>query len=85
MNKNVIIYTSSLCGFCYRAKSLLNKKNVSYEEIDIDLNQEKRSEMIKKSNGSTSVPQIFYKNNHIGGCDDLYKLEEENGLKIFDN
>ena len=85
MNKNVTIYTSSLCGFCYRAKSLLNKKNVSYEEIDIDLNQEKRSEMIKKSNGSTSVPQIFYKNNHIGGCDDLYKLEEENGLKIFDN
>ena len=85
MNKNVIIYTSSLCGFCYRAKSLLNKKNVSYEEIDIDLNLEKRSEMIKKSNGSTSVPQLFYKNLHIGGCDDLYKLEEENGLKIFDN
>ncbi len=85
MNRNVTIYTSSLCGFCYRAKSLLNKKNVSYEEIDIDLNQEKRSEMIKKSNGSTSVPQIFYKNHHIGGCDDLYKLEEENGLKIFDN
>ena len=85
MSKNVTIYTSSLCGFCYRAKSLLNKKNVLYEEIDIDLNHERRSEMIKKSNGSTSVPQIFYKNHHIGGCDDLYKLEEENGLKIIDN
>ena len=85
MNKNVTIYTSSLCGFCYRAKSLLNKKNISYEEIDIDLNLQKRNEMVKKSNGKTSVPQIFYKNRHIGGCKELFKLEEENGLKIFDN
>ena len=85
MNKNVTIYTSSLCGFCYRAKSLLNKKNILYEEIDIDLNQEKRSEMVKKSSGRTSVPQIFYKNHHIGGCDALFKLDEENGLKVFDN
>ena len=85
MNKNVTIYTSSLCGFCYRAKSLLNKKNILYEEIDIDLNQEKRSEMVKKSSGRTSVPQIFYKNHHIGGCDELFKLDEENGLKVFDN
>ena len=85
MNKNVTIYTSSLCGFCYRAKSLLNKKNILYKEIDIDLNQEKRSEMVKRSNGRTSVPQIFYKNYHIGGCDDLFKLAAENGLKVFDN
>tara|TARA_B100000524_G_C23633349_1_gene364009 strand:- start:175 stop:432 length:258 start_codon:yes stop_codon:yes gene_type:complete len=85
MNKNVIIYTSSLCGFCYSAKSLLKRKNIPFEEIDIDLNYEKRSEMVKRSNGRTSVPQIFYKNYHIGGCDDLFKLEEENGLKIFDN
>ena len=83
MNKNLIIYTSSLCGFCYRAKSLLNKKNITYEEIDIDIDYEKRSEMVKKTNGKTSVPQIFYKNRHIGGCDDLFKLEEENGLEIF--
>ena len=83
MNKNVIIYTSSLCGFCYRAKSLLKKKNIPFEEIDIDLDYNKRIEMIKKSGGRTSVPQIFYKNLHIGGCDDLYKLEEKNGLEIF--
>ena len=83
MNKNVIIYTSSLCGFCYRAKSLLKKKNIFFEEINIDLDYSKRNEMIKKSNGRTSVPQIFFKDHHIGGCDDLYKLEEDNGLKNF--
>ena len=85
MSTKVIIYTSSLCGFCYRAKSLLNKKNIPFEEIDVDLNYEKRNEMIKKSNGKTSVPQIFYKNHHIGGCDDLYKLEEQNGLEKLKN
>jgi len=83
MNKDIIIYTSSLCGFCYRAKSLLKRKNIPFEEIDIDLDLNKRSEMIKKSGGRTSVPQIFYKNRHIGGCDDLYKLEQENDLEIF--
>jgi len=82
MNKKIIIiYTSSLCGFCYRAKSLLKKKNISFEEIDIDLNYSKRDEMIKKSGGRTSVPQIFFNDHHIGGCDDLYKLEEDNGLE----
>ena len=83
MNKNIIIYTSSLCGFCYQAKSLLKKKNIAFEEIDIDLDYRKRHEMIKKTGGRTSVPQIFYKNHHIGGCDDLYKLEQEVGLEIF--
>ena len=83
MKKNVIIYTSSLCGFCYRAKSLLKKKNIPFKEIDIDLDYSKRNEMIKKSGGSTSVPQIFFKDHHIGGCDDLYKLEEDNGLESF--
>ena len=81
MNKNIIIYTSSLCGFCYRAKSLLKKKNIPFEEIDIDLDYSKRNEMIKKSGGRTSVPQIFLKDYHIGGCDDLYNLEEDNGLE----
>ena len=83
MKKNVIIYTSSLCGFSYRAKSLLKKKNIPFEEINIDLDYNKRNEMIKKSSGRTSVPQIFYKNRHIGGCDDLFKLEKENGLEIL--
>ena len=83
MNKNIIIYTNSLCGYCYRAKSLLKKKNIPFEEIDIDFDYSKRNEMIKKSGGRTSVPQIFFKDRHIGGCDDLYKLEEYNGLEKF--
>ena len=83
MNKKIIIYTSSLCGFCYRAKSLLKKKNIPFEEIDIDLDYSKRNEMIKKSSGRTSVPQIFFKDHHIGGCDDLYRLDENNKLEIF--
>ena len=83
MNKNIIIYTSSLCGFCYRAKSLLKKKDIPFKEIDIDLDYSKRNEMIKKSGGRTSVPQIFFKDHHIGGCDDLLKLEEDNGLEFF--
>ena len=83
MNKNVTIYTSSLCGFCYRAKSLLKRKNIPYKEIDVDLNYEKRNEMVKRSNGKTSVPQIFFKNHHVGGCEDLFKLEQENGLEFL--
>ena len=83
MNKNIIIYTSSLCGFCYRAKSLLKKKNILFEEINIDLDYSKKNEMIKKSGGRTSVPQIFFNDHHIGGCDDLYRLEEENGLEFL--
>ncbi len=83
MNKNIIIYTSSLCGFCYSAKSLLKKRNIPFEEIDIDLDYSKRNEMIKKSGGRTSVPQIFFKDCHIGGCDDLYKLDEDYSLENF--
>ena len=83
MKENIIIYTSSLCGFCYSAKSLLKKKDIPFDEIDIDLDYSKKNEMIKKSGGRTSVPQIFFKNHHIGGCDDLYKLEKNNGLENF--
>ena len=83
MNKDILIYTSSLCEFCYKAKSLLKKKNLPFHEIDIDLDYSKKNEMIKKSGGCTSVPQIFFKDHHIGGCEDLYKLEKENGLDIF--
>jgi len=81
MNKNkVVIYASSLCGFCYKAKSLLKKKNIVFEEIDVDFQYEKKVEMINKSNGRTSVPQIFFGNKHIGGCDDLFELEEKDEL-----
>ena len=79
----LVIYTSSLCGFCYKAKSLLKRKNILFDEINIDIEYEKREEMINRSNGKTSVPQIFFGDHHIGGCDELYKLEYENGLEIL--
>tara|TARA_A100001015_G_C14573951_1_gene550229 strand:+ start:92 stop:352 length:261 start_codon:yes stop_codon:yes gene_type:complete len=79
----VVIYTSSLCGFCYKAKSLLKRKNIFFDEINIDVNYEKKKEMISKSNGRTSVPQIFFDDQHIGGCDELFELDQENGLEIF--
>ena len=79
----VIIYTSSLCVFCYKAKALLKRKNILFDEINIDINYEKKREMIDRSNGRTSVPQIFFDDQHIGGCDELYKLDQENGLEIF--
>ena len=79
----VVIYTSSLCGFCYKAKSLLKRKNILFDEINIDIDYEKREEMINRSNGKTSVPQIFFGDHHLGGCDELYELEHENGLEIL--
>ena len=81
--ETVVIYTSSLCGFCYKAKSLLKSKNIFFNEINIDIEHEKREEMISRSNGKTSVPQIFFGDHHLGGCDELYKLEQENGLEFL--
>ena len=84
-NKTVIIYTSSLCGFCYKAKSLLNKYKIDFNEVNIDFDYNKKEEMVFKANGKTSVPQIFIGSQHIGGCDDLYELEKLNKLEIFNN
>ena len=82
-NSKVIIYTSALCGFCYKAKSLLNKKNIFFHEINVDLDYNKKVEMITKSNGRTSVPQIFFGDHHVGGCDDLFQLEKDSDLRNF--
>ena len=84
-NEKVIIYTSSLCGFCYKAKTLLKQYNIDFNEVNIDIDYNKREEMVLKANGKTSVPQIFIGSQHIGGCDDLYELEKENKLEIFNN
>lgn len=76
---NVEIYTKATCPFCHRAKALLSQKGVSYQEIAIDGNTDKREEMIKRS-GRTTVPQIFIDAQHVGGCDDLYALDSRQGL-----
>ena len=83
-NIQVLIYSSSLCGYCYQAKTLLKKKNISFQEIDVDKDFSKRKEMIAKSNGRTSVPQIFFGDVHIGGCDDLFNLEKIGELEVED-
>ena len=83
-NIQVLIYSSPLCGFCYQAKTLLKKKNISFQEIDVDEDFNKRKEMIAKSNGRTSVPQIFFGDVHIGGYDDLLNLNRIGKLEVED-
>lgn len=76
----VEIYTKITCGFCMRAKALLEQKNVDFNEIKIDGNAELRNEMIERSQGGYTVPQIFINDRSIGGCDDLYALHAQNKL-----
>lgn len=76
----VEIYTKAFCRFCFRAKSLLESKGVAFEEYDITMGGPQRQEMLQRSNGRTTVPQIFIDGSHIGGCDDLLALESRGGL-----
>ena len=78
--KTVEIYTSPLCGFCHAAKRLLTSKGVSFAEIDISREPNRRQEMMKRANGRHTVPQIFVGDTHVGGCDDLYDLERSGKL-----
>jgi len=71
----ITIYLTQYCPYCVRAKGLLNSKEVNYTEIDVGAEPELRNEMIQKSNGVTSVPQIFIGETHVGGCDDLFAAE----------
>lgn len=73
------IYTTPFCGYCARAKGLLDKKGVSYEEMDVMEDAAKRSEMRERSKRST-VPQIFINGQHIGGSDELAALERQGKL-----
>ena len=71
----VEIYTRDYCYYCHAAKELLNRKGVSFIEVDITGRPERRNEMIQRANGRTTVPQIFIGKTHVGGCDDLHALE----------
>jgi len=79
MRSNVVIYSSDYCPFCMRAKSLLKKKGVSFEELVVDGQPSLRREMMAKS-GRHTVPQIWIGETHVGGCDDLYALERSGTL-----
>lgn len=75
----VRIYTKSWCGYCHRAKALLGRKGVSYEEVDVTSDRGQEQEMVRLS-GSRTVPQIFIGGKLIGGSDDLYDLDAEGKL-----
>lgn len=77
---SVTIYTRQFCGFCVAAKRLLDDKGVSYDEIDASGDPGRRQEMIARSNGGRTFPQIFVGETHVGGCDDLFALERAGKL-----
>ncbi|GMG82365.1 glutaredoxin 3 [Paralimibaculum aggregatum] len=77
---NVEIYTSPLCGFCHRAKRLLDSKGVAYTEIDVLMDRSAKAEMMQRAEGRRTVPQIFIDGRGIGGSDELAALEREGRL-----
>ena len=76
----VTIYTKPFCPYCARAEALLTKKGVKYEEIVAAMDPEKKAEMVKRSNGRTTYPQVFIGDRHVGGSDDLAALEAKGEL-----
>ena len=78
--KPVRIYTTPICPYCARAKSLLTKKGAAFEEVDVFMDAGARDEMLAKSGGARTVPQIFIGERHIGGSDDLHALDATGGL-----
>ncbi len=80
MMAKIEIYTSSFCGYCYRAKKLLEEKGAAYTEYDVLADSRLREEMVHRAGGGMTVPQIFIDGRHIGGCDELYALEQTGGL-----
>ncbi|MGJ8615752.1 MAG: glutaredoxin 3 [Sulfitobacter sp.] len=78
--KPVEIYTSPLCGFCHAAKRLLNQKGVSFSEVNVLAQPERKAEMVQRANGGRTVPQIFIGDTHVGGSDELHELERAGKL-----
>ncbi|MFO1097737.1 MAG: glutaredoxin 3 [Xanthobacteraceae bacterium] len=74
------VYTTPICPYCLSAKDLLRRKGVAFLEINVAGEPQRRAEMIARANGRTTVPQIFVGEKHVGGCDDLYALEEAGEL-----
>ncbi len=77
---DIIIYTGPMCPYCDKAKALLQSKELEYKEIYVGDDPDLMMEMIDKANGRRSVPQIFIKNNHVGGFDDLYAIDKSGEL-----
>ena len=79
--KNITIYTGPMCNFCDAAKRLFSRNNIKYQEIDISSKEGLMDEMIKKSNGRRTIPQIFFDDHHVGGYQELRALEKEEKLE----
>jgi glutaredoxin 3 len=79
--KKIIMYTGPMCGFCDAAKRLLQRNNLSFNEIDISSKEGLMEEMIKKAKGKRTIPQIFFNEYHVGGYQELRTLEKENKLQ----
>ncbi len=77
----IVIYTRQFCSYCSMAKRLLEKRGLAYVEHDATGRPEVRAEMIQRSNGGMTFPQIFIGDRHIGGCDDLYAFDSHGGLE----
>ncbi len=77
---SVEIYTKLTCGFCARAKKLLELKKIAFEEYAVDFGGAKKAEMVERSGGRMTVPQIFINGRHVGGCDELMWLEQQGKL-----
>tara|TARA_B100000902_G_C27183042_1_gene849928 strand:+ start:457 stop:726 length:270 start_codon:yes stop_codon:yes gene_type:complete len=74
------IYTTTTCWYCDRAKELLKRKNLKYEEIDVSNDHQLRMQMVERSNGRMTVPQIFLNDNYLSDSDGLYELERSGKL-----
>lgn len=77
---DITIYTTPICPYCHRAKSLLQQKGVKFSEIDVFMDAKARAEMEARSGGRRTVPQIFIGDTHVGGSDELYALEQAGKL-----
>ena len=77
---DITIYTTELCGYCRRAKALLDEKGVAFKEIDVSYDPAERARMMQRAGGKRTVPQIFIGQTYVGGCDELYALNAKGGL-----
>ena len=78
--KKILMYSGPMCNFCEAAKRLLNRNNLKFDVIDISEGADIRDEMIKKSNGKRTIPQIFFNEYHVGGYEELRALEKKGEL-----
>ena len=83
MDKEILIYSSYNCGYCDRAKKLLDEKKISYKEINIQDDPTEREVMLRKANGIMTVPQIFINDTHIGGFQELQRILIEGNLEKY--